>query len=609
MVTTNEQDTLRRLESLATAFKTVPFGGVDDAALDLDLPPSARATISPVINSARWGALMVGMVFEMTKAIGNQQMSIVAAVTVCLFLTSFRTVIPIRLGSTEPKHQAMALGDVAVLGISVGFGGGTSSAFVYAVIVAIGVAAFGWGHLRGVQAAVVAIATIAIGQFFERGTDGIVGPESIWRETGSAWQLAISIAVVLGAATVRQRLLEAEQRRKTLEGQLESLSETNDLLSMLNGIARTLPMSLNQREAIDGASRQLHETFDPAVICLLELDETNDEWAPKLAEGIVSAPSLPLDNLAPALRAVHESSEPLLITDFATSELGPLGSGSQSGLYCRLEARDRTIGLLGLEHPEAGHYRERDTRLLTGLAEVLALTLDNARWFGRLRSLGAEEERIRIARDLHDRVGQWLTYIGFELERILADGQSESPELQQLYRDVTTALDELRETLRQLRSGVSESRTLEIVGAELVERFRDRATFEIDYLVGHPGGSLPVPIENELLRILQEALNNADKHSSASRVEVRYDVADSAGVLRIRDDGVGFDANRGVRDSAYGLVGMRERADSIGARLAIESEPGKGTTITVSAGTRMPDQNGTQPALNSDQPSEVVSNA
>ena len=99
-----------------------------------------------------------------------------------------------------------------------------------------------------------------------------------------------------------------------------------------------------------------------------------------------------------------------------------------------------------------------------------------------------------------------------------------------------------------------------------------------------PAQRLPVRVENELLRVLQEGLSNVAKHARADTVEVTWAVVDGEGTLTIRDDGRGFDSAKGVRESAYGLVGMRERADMIGARINIESAPGLGTTVTVVAG-------------------------
>ena len=104
-------------------------------------------------------------------------------------------------------------------------------------------------------------------------------------------------------------------------------------------------------------------------------------------------------------------------------------------------------------------------------------------------------------------------------------------------------------------------------------------------LVAEVSGQLVVrPMRNELLRILQEALNNIDKHAKASHVSVTWTVEGASARLVIADDGRGFDASKGVRDSAYGLVGMRERADVIGGRLSIDSVPRQGTTVAVSVG-------------------------
>jgi two-component system sensor kinase len=105
------------------------------------------------------------------------------------------------------------------------------------------------------------------------------------------------------------------------------------------------------------------------------------------------------------------------------------------------------------------------------------------------------------------------------------------------------------------------------------------------FTVVHPEDRLPVPVENELLRILQEALTNVDRHAKADHVDVVWDVRGGSFELVVRDDGRGFETARGVRDSAYGLVGMRERADVIGARLTIDSQPDQGTTVRVAAGS------------------------
>ena len=99
-------------------------------------------------------------------------------------------------------------------------------------------------------------------------------------------------------------------------------------------------------------------------------------------------------------------------------------SCSRSGLYAPLRARGALVGLVAIEQHEPGFYGRRELRLLDGFVEPAALAIDNARWFARLRTIGADEERVRIARDMHDRVGQSLAFVAFKLDRLtaLADG-------------------------------------------------------------------------------------------------------------------------------------------------------------------------------------------
>ena len=564
------------MNEMIVALRTLPHGGIDDAARSFALPPQIRATISPLIMSLRWAAAMFGMIFG-TKAALTGDLNVVVSLGICLFLTTWRTTLPVRLASRRTVDRVVAHTDTALFAVAAGFSGGPRSPFVFCVIAAVAVASFGWGYRSGAIATIIAGAAMMVGSALHG--ELLRLDDRVCLAVGGGL-----IVAVLAPALIRSALLDMERRRSLAAGRFDALAETNDLLAMLNALARTLPTSLNLREALDTAHRQITDTFHPTVVCLVELDETSDEWVPKLAEGCVLKPASSSLELPLALRRVINQSEPRLDPHLDTSGEG-IAPLSGSGLYVRLHTRNRTVGLLGMEHPSPEQFSERDVRLLSGMADVMALSLDNARWFGRLRTLGAEEERSRIARDLHDRLGQWLTYISFELERIICGEDTATPELTRLYGDVQTALDELRETLRQLRSGITEDRPLSRVGKEIVDRFTERTEVEVTWSVTDPDQSLPILVENELLRILQESLSNIDKHAQAHNADVVWSVADGQGVLTITDDGRGFDTAKGVRDSAYGLVGMRERADVIGARLTVESTPGVGTTIVVTAGS------------------------
>ena len=558
------------IEEAAAALRVLRHGGVDEATTKFALPPSVRATVSPLIAALRWAAVMFGLVFASTEA-SDGDLAVVVTLSIALYHTTWRTFRPLRLASERSLYRGLAITDGIIIGGAVGISAGFDSPFIFCVMAVASVGAFGWGLAMG--SIVLAVATAAMAVL------AIVTNAGFNLDSQDHVVVLGTMVLVVGLLSyARARLLDVEARRASLAGRLDMLAETNDLLHILNQVARTLPTSLDLREALGAARTQLARTFDATVVGLSTTDDEH-EWIPQLTDGCALPALSTTDELPLRLQQAVQREEAILVPDLEGSGLNPQ---SGTGIYTALRTRGKVVGVLAVEHDTAGRYTDRELRIIDGLAEAMALTVDNARWFRRLRTLGAEEERTRIARDLHDRLGQWLTYISFELERIMGEGK-DAPELTSLYGDVQTAIEELRETLRQLRSEVTEDRPLSRAGAELIDRIGARSDFEISFEVTNPAQALRVPIENEMLRILQEALNNIDKHAGATQVGVRYAVADGIGRLDIEDNGKGFDVNRAVRESAYGLVGMRERADAIGARLSIESAPGSGTSIAVLA--------------------------
>jgi signal transduction histidine kinase len=254
-----------------------------------------------------------------------------------------------------------------------------------------------------------------------------------------------------------------------------------------------------------------------------------------------------------------------------------------SGIYTVLMARGSVIGLVALEKDQPFHFTSRDAELLTGFAEPAALAIDNARWFARLRTVGAEEERTRIARDLHDRTGQSLAYLAFELDRIVKSdkkGDAVGPSLEQLRSDLRDLIREVRDTLYDLRTDVSETHDMAAVLQLYTERIADRTGLDIAVLA-RDARRMPLLQERELFRIAQEALANIEKHAEATRVTITWRCDGRTGVLEVTDDGAGFPIGRAGRLDSYGIIGMRERASSIGAVLSVDSEPGVGTRVRV----------------------------
>jgi two-component system sensor histidine kinase UhpB len=198
------------------------------------------------------------------------------------------------------------------------------------------------------------------------------------------------------------------------------------------------------------------------------------------------------------------------------------------------------------------------------------------------RALHAQEdERRRIARELHDEVGQILTGVMLQVESL---SHSISPELQ-------APLDELRETARhgteevrrlasRLRPEALEDLGLESALSALATAFGEQAGLQIQRRMER---GLPLSDEQQLVvyRIAQEALTNVARHARASRTELRLERSGAQVVLTVRDDGIGLQLDA-VRDSGHGVRGMRERAMLIGAGLAITRPPDGGTEVTLS---------------------------
>jgi signal transduction histidine kinase len=539
-------------------WRALRHGGLDESTTDLPITPALAAFLPTCVTSLRWATVLFGMVYAEPRAIKGD-LAVVGSLSLLLFLASWRSWRPLKLGSRDGLDRTVAVSDAIIAGVAAGLSGGLLSPFAPAVVVVPPLAAFGWGIIEAIAALAGLLGGILAGQALSHHHIHVGG-------TGWWWVAIAAVALTLAALGARRAAMAAEVRRATLSGQVETLTDANDLLSVLARVARTLPNAYNLQDALDRVELQLTETFRPQTI--LFVSPTGDEatWRTEISLGMDCPSLVSTTDLPPPLR--H------LLTDTEDAALPAV-------MTVALRARGELVGLLMLAGDHEHPYVERQRRLLSGLADVMALTIDNGRLFGRLRSFGAETERNRIARDLHDRLGQWLTYIGLELERMMRHERgSVSDDIDRLHHDVQSAMAELRETLRDLRTSISPERGFDVVAVEVLDRFRERTGVTTEVEIATPGVRLDLESEHEILRILQEALHNIDKHAQASTVDVTWSVGDDGARLVVIDDGQGFDdALR--RNGSFGLIGMRERAVGIGATLEIQSRPGAGTTVVV----------------------------
>ena len=228
-------------------------------------------------------------------------------------------------------------------------------------------------------------------------------------------------------------------------------------------------------------------------------------------------------------------------------------------------------------------FTQADEDLLRLLADHAAIALTNARLHERSRELTLAGERARIAHKLHDAVSQKLFSLRLTAQAsaalVDADPARAKREIREVTRLAAEAADELRAVVVELRPAALDEdglvATLRTQAGVLDRVHTAHVTFHASRV-----GALPAAQEEALLRVAQEATHNALRHAAAGTVTVTLEGIGARARLRVADDGRGFDPDA-VRASGrhLGLASMRDRADGVGGRLAVRSEPGKGTVV------------------------------
>ncbi|HEX5248796.1 MAG TPA: histidine kinase [Gaiellales bacterium] len=252
----------------------------------------------------------------------------------------------------------------------------------------------------------------------------------------------------------------------------------------------------------------------------------------------------------------------------------------------RLVERMRTVDLLrpGQRLPEDGGV---EAMALVGAFNQMLERLESERRDTGRRALEAQEaERLRIARGLHDEVGQVLTGVLLQLDSLAHGGADREADIAETKQAVRGALDEVRRIARELRPEMLEQLGLVSALTELSRRFADQSGVSVrpSFADGLP--RLSDASELAVYRVAQESLTNVARHADASDVEVSLQPGVGSVVLRVSDNGRGIAENADVNGHG-GLRGMRERALLVGGALAVKPGRGGGTEVRleVPAGT------------------------
>ena len=224
--------------------------------------------------------------------------------------------------------------------------------------------------------------------------------------------------------------------------------------------------------------------------------------------------------------------------------------------------------------------------------------LDTALLFAAFRDSATAEERRRLAREMHDGVAQEMASLGYLVDDMLAEARApeQALRLQVLRERLTNVVAEVRQSVRTLRTNVGDSESLGTAIGSLARHLSGTSGVPIQVTLDESTQRLRPEVEAELLRITQEAMNNAVRHSEADLIEVQCTVAPPQAEIIVCDDGHGMG---GRRDDSHGLEIMAERARLIEGELTVEPRTPRGTVVSVRVGlTRTDDPGaGTAPLL------------
>jgi two-component system sensor histidine kinase DevS len=393
--------------------------------------------------------------------------------------------------------------------------------------------------------------------------------------------LAAYAAAAIQNAKMYQHLKE---RDIALTRRSEDLTLMNDFASTLTAsleldeiLNKTLALVMNYMKVEAGEIFLLEDDHNTLRLVLHRGQAAEAFWTRtrfKVNEGFVGI--------------VAKNREPLISHDMAKDlrfvREAVVKAGFQQIACIPLETSENLVGVLSVATRNKNPIDERDIRLLTAVASWAALAIENARLHQNARRLAVLEERERIGMDLHDGIIQSIFGVGLSLENI-SHLVKENP--QKAQEGIKHAVDDLNQTIRDLRAYILDLRPRQLNGEDLMDGLRRllseyRAHTLAEAVLTGPKESLsdlPQSHALALFHICQEALANAAKHAAAKHTDVSVWVTSERVLMEIRDNGRGFEMATMSSSIGHGLANMQTRARNVGGEVDISSARNEGTTV------------------------------
>ncbi len=393
-----------------------------------------------------------------------------------------------------------------------------------------------------------------------------------------------------------------------LERFRDELLRQNRELSTLNAVAQAISGARSLDEVLDRAlSEALHALDCPAGWVVLPTAEEAGRIAAQrgLSAAFLQREEDPTDGECRChriLRAEEPWQQPVLRRDCPRLARAARSGDPESRFHAHLSvpliAHDQPIGVLNLALPAGRRFSAEETQLAGALGRQLGVAVDAEQQRQRLMQelqrreqlrgqllehlmAVQEDERRRIARELHDEAGQALTALMVGL-RLLESERADPRALLERITDLKRTTDGVMENLHRLAMDLRPASLDHLGLTAALQQYADlcsqRYALDVQFeVVGLENARLPADVEIALYRIVQEALTNVARHARATRADVLLERRGNRLVLIVEDDGIGFMPAQ--QTNRLGLFGMHERAEMLGGQLTIESQPGLGTTI------------------------------
>ncbi len=254
-------------------------------------------------------------------------------------------------------------------------------------------------------------------------------------------------------------------------------------------------------------------------------------------------------------------------------------ASSRVALTVPLGIAGQYLGMLAVLSSSGAEFTMHDVRMLRAFGAQATVLLERSMLYEEVAAGAVLQERSWLAREIHDGLAQHLAFLKMRVAWLQRSNVIGPAELEDIEGVLETALIEARHAITTLRAIPRAASTIDAI-ADYAREFGQVSGIEIEMRVAESLPEVGPKVRGELLRICQEALNNVRKHARASVVEIEICPWEDGVRVRVQDNGTGFDASR-TSEGHFGLEIMRERAESVGGSVDIDSRPDMGTSVRV----------------------------